>query len=81
MLRDSQEKTAFIINQLEKQRDGYKEELEHRQRSPMKSLNNSRNFVESDTLNEWKIKYEKLEEQLRYIVNDKQKTEELVSIL
>jgi chromosome segregation ATPase len=79
MLRDSQEKTAFIINQLEKQRDGYKEELEHRRHSPMKSLNNSRNFVESDTSNEWKIKYEKLEEQLRYIVNDKQKTEEVLN--
>uniref|UniRef100_A0A914XXK4 Nucleoprotein TPR n=1 Tax=Panagrolaimus superbus TaxID=310955 RepID=A0A914XXK4_9BILA len=79
MLRDSQEKTSFIINQLENQRDGYKEELEHRQRSPMKSLNNSRNFVEPDTNNEWKIKFDKLDEQIRYIVNDKQKTEEALN--
>jgi chromosome segregation ATPase len=79
VLRDSQEKTAFIVTQLEKQRDGYKEELEHRQRSPLKSLNNSRNFIDNDAVTEWKAKYEKLDEKLRYIVDDKQKTEEALN--
>ena len=64
-----------IIEQLEKQRDGYKAELENQQRSPMKSLNNSRNVIEQDSNNEWKTKYENIEQKLQYILEDKQKTE------